>query len=275
MPRAYTANELRDHLKGKLPLAFGVSGPLATPLFSARETRQLVQIAREHGILIFDTGPSYGAGEAERRLGAALKDDPDAIIMTKAGVSASGVVKRTRNLRPQAIVQSVEESLNRLQREKIDVLWLHGPHPSELNDELYTALENLAKAGKVAAFGITLRQEQLLEKLGDEPIACYMAPSNRDNVNLKHPCEGPLRFGIETLAASTTLGTVPTRRSDIWRYAKRVVRGGENLDQSQISVAEAFQYAFEIARCDFIVTTTTRPDRIKENCALCRRLVAK
>ena len=54
-------------------LGFGVSGAHGTPLVPASGTEALIHAAIEGGVRYFDTAPSYGAGECERRLGRALK----------------------------------------------------------------------------------------------------------------------------------------------------------------------------------------------------------
>src|ERR1700743_1698271 len=74
-----------DSSTGVRRLGFGVSGPHGSPLVSAQATEDMIRRAFELGIRLFDTGPSYGNGEAERRLGAALQYLPryECIISTK------------------------------------------------------------------------------------------------------------------------------------------------------------------------------------------------
>ena len=68
-------------------LGFGVSGPHGTPLVHPGATADMIYRAFDRGVRLFDTGPSYGAGEAERRLGEAMRRLPrlECIISTKAG----------------------------------------------------------------------------------------------------------------------------------------------------------------------------------------------
>ena len=53
----------------------------------------LIELAFERGVRLFDTAPAYGNGEAERRLGEAMKRMPryECIVSTKAGITSSGL----------------------------------------------------------------------------------------------------------------------------------------------------------------------------------------
>ena len=55
-------------------LGFGVTGPHAGLGAGRGMTTRLIHQAVDQGVTFFDTGPAYGKGEAERRLGAALTD---------------------------------------------------------------------------------------------------------------------------------------------------------------------------------------------------------
>ncbi|MFW5661901.1 MAG: aldo/keto reductase, partial [Oceanicaulis sp.] len=82
-----------------LPLGFGVSGAHGTPLVSRNSTIAMIERSLESGVALFDTAPAYGAGEAERRLGLALREiGRDRVrISTKAGLSSAGLARRMRD----------------------------------------------------------------------------------------------------------------------------------------------------------------------------------
>ena len=113
-----------------------MSGPHGTPLIRPEATVQMIQHAYALGVRVFDTGPSYGAGEAERRLGEALARLPpyDPIVSTKVGIQSSGMAKRHRDFSPDARAPVGRGSLKRLRRSRIDWLFLHGPAREELTD---------------------------------------------------------------------------------------------------------------------------------------------
>lgn len=103
-------------IHGLSRLAFGVSGAHGTPLVTPQATRRLIARAFEGGVRVFDTAPAYGAGEAERRLGRALRDLPrdQVFVCTKAGIASEGVSGRLRDFSPAGIESSVRASLSRL-----------------------------------------------------------------------------------------------------------------------------------------------------------------
>ena len=77
---------------------------------------------------LFDTGASYSAGEAEPRLGRALKglDVARLVIATKAGTYHAGGGRIDRDFAPAAIVASAEQSLKNLGLEQVDLVGVGG-----------------------------------------------------------------------------------------------------------------------------------------------------
>ena len=125
-----------DKSYGVQRLGFGVSGPHGSPLVPFRATEALIMRAYELGVRLFDTGPSYGNGEAERRLGKVMSRLPpnDCIISTKVRVTSHGLMGRKRDFSPDAIRRSLDASMKRLKAHRLDWVFLHGPAPSELTD---------------------------------------------------------------------------------------------------------------------------------------------
>ena len=88
---------------------------------SHKEQIEAVELALNLGINYFDTAPSYGNGRSETNLGKVLSElDPNIVLASKVGLSHEQL-----NDIPGAIERSVEASLNRLQRDHIDILQLH------------------------------------------------------------------------------------------------------------------------------------------------------
>ncbi|MEM9706741.1 MAG: aldo/keto reductase [Pseudomonadota bacterium] len=261
---------LRNRLQNRLPLAYGVSGPLASPLFSQREVAALISAAKDVGITIFDTSPSYGAGEGERRLGAALVGDDTAFVMTKVGIESVGVLKKQRSFAPPSIRRSVEASLQNLNRDRIDLLWIHGPARSELSDELFLCLDALNTEGKVESFGIVSRDAALQKYADKPPFTAYMAPVGGGTSNTEPLPAETTRFGIECLKGVRAESRMQFGRSDLWRALRSAVRREKTIGAPKLSAKDAFSFAFGKAKCDVILTTTTRKDRLQENAQLCR-----
>jgi aryl-alcohol dehydrogenase-like predicted oxidoreductase len=88
---------------------------------SFTEQLEAVRLALNLGINYFDTAPSYGQGKSEINLGKVLAElEPDIVLASKVGLSLDQLDDI-----PEAVARSVEVSLERLQRDHIDVLQLH------------------------------------------------------------------------------------------------------------------------------------------------------
>ncbi|TDC69351.1 aldo/keto reductase [Actinomadura sp. GC306] len=137
-----------------------------------------VRRALDRGMRYLDTAPHYGAGTAERRLGAVLRDEPreSYTISTKAGrllrPAATGQrpddagfpgeppVRRVWDFSGDGIRRSLEESLDRLGLDRVDVLYLHDPdeHEEQVYAEAFPALAKLRDEGVVGAVGVGMNQ---------------------------------------------------------------------------------------------------------------------
>nr|WP_070958600.1 aldo/keto reductase [Hyphomonas sp. Mor2] len=266
--------DLRSRLKGRLPLGFGVSGPLATRLYSARDVERLIDTARDQGVSIFDTAPSYGAGRGERRLGRSIGNDPAAFVMTKAGLTSGRWLDRQSDFAPVSIVQSVEASLRRLRRDRIDLLWLHGPGRKQINDPLKETLTELIDAGKVAAIGITSRDQPASELADAAPFSALMAPAHEQSSSLSGRPSNAILFGIECLKHVRSDRGFPRHRSHLWRATRTLLRKDQPI-RGSISVDAAFGHAFETAGCDVVIMTTSKSSRIEQNRIICQRVVER
>jgi len=112
-------------------LGFGCSAYWARPAFPDARAQALAEAAIEGGIRLFDTGPIYGAGLGERRLGRALRARGGAkglVICTKVGTHVGADGRVFRDFSPEAVRISVNRSLERLGLDRIDGLHLHGPN---------------------------------------------------------------------------------------------------------------------------------------------------
>lgn len=83
-------------------LGVGCSSWWAKSAFPEDEALSLIHTAIEQGVTFFDTGPSYAAGQAEKRLGKALQAHQDArlVIGTKAGSNGCCGRQRPSGLQP-------------------------------------------------------------------------------------------------------------------------------------------------------------------------------
>jgi len=154
-------------------LAIGTSafGGLFTAV-SDREVAQVVDTSIENGINFFDTAPHYGKGSAEKRLGKVIKAYPreSLVISSKVGrllVSSKGgedpgwensdpSVERTFDYSAYGIEKSLEDSLKRLQLERLDMVFIHDPddHADQAIEIAYPVLEKMRNQGLITAIGV-------------------------------------------------------------------------------------------------------------------------
>ena len=145
-------------------LGFGCASWWGMRAFDEAEAHRLVHQALDGGVTLFDTGASYSRGEAEPRLGRALKgrDTSGLQIATKAGTRFEGGRIR-RDFSPGAVRTSVEASLGRLSLERIDLLQLHGPGLEDLTPDLLGELAALRGRGLIRSWGINSFDTPVLE----------------------------------------------------------------------------------------------------------------
>jgi aryl-alcohol dehydrogenase-like predicted oxidoreductase len=120
------------------------------------ESVAAIDRAIELGIRFFDTASNYGAGHSEEVLGRAVGARDDIVIATKFGFATDPVTKQAIGAFTDApfIRRSVETSLRRLKRERLDLLQLHlNDFPLEQSDDVFDSLETLRGEGKIDAFG--------------------------------------------------------------------------------------------------------------------------
>ncbi len=166
-------------------LGFGCSAMLGRA--GRRDSLAALSAAYDAGINFFDTARSYGYGESEALLGEFLRGRRESVVIsTKFGILPARASVLRRSLKPiarkllmlapgarkamqrqlaaqfssghfsvAALHESLENSLRALQSDYVDMLFLHEPPVSVLDqDDLFAALEELVVAGKIRRFGI-------------------------------------------------------------------------------------------------------------------------
>ncbi len=135
------------------PLALGTDN-FANPT-PADESERMVIAALDFGINLIDTSNTYAAGESERIIGQALAKAgrrDDAVIATKVHYPTGPGLNDRGNSR-RHITRACEDSLRRLQTDRIDLYQLHRPDFDTPIDETIAALSDLVRAGKVCYIG--------------------------------------------------------------------------------------------------------------------------
>ncbi len=125
------------------------------------ERERAVARALDLGVNFFDTAPLYGDGVSEEHLGEALEAvRAQCLVATKVRVGPGGLGDPA-----EAVTRSLETSLRRLRRDRVDLLQLHDPvrlaradgqpGADEVLERILPAFENLRRAGKIGFVGMT------------------------------------------------------------------------------------------------------------------------
>jgi len=116
-------------------------------------SRPLIQQALEAGINFFDTANSYSDGSSEEIVGRALKAfarREEIVVATKVYFPLSNL---SQGLSRKNIMQSIDDSLRRLDMEYVDLLQIHRRDYETPLEETLEALSDVVKAGKARYIG--------------------------------------------------------------------------------------------------------------------------
>jgi D-threo-aldose 1-dehydrogenase len=136
------------------------------------ECWQSTVTALENGVTFFDTAPHYGKGVSEKRLGSILKSkNRDSFqVSTKVGrilvdttnevddffLDADVTKRRVYDYSAAGVERSIKESLERLQMDRLDLVFIHDPEGNEESaiSEAAPMLSKLRDQGYITAYGI-------------------------------------------------------------------------------------------------------------------------
>ena len=126
--------------------------------FNEAEARDILQTAYDNGINFIDTADVYIGGSSEKAIGEFIKDKKGHMyITTKLGRQLNPQTEEMYT--KQAVNTFTDDSLRRLGVNKIDMILLHCPPTSVYRkDEVFTALDKLKEAGKIANYGVSIEK---------------------------------------------------------------------------------------------------------------------
>jgi predicted oxidoreductase len=150
-------------------LAYGcwriISAGKAVEVTPERETaaRKAILAAYEAGYTLFDHADIYSDGLAEWVFGRLLKEKKDLrdkiLIASKCGIRKAGdpapAAPYRYDFSKAHIIQSCEDSLKRLQTDRIDIYQLHRPDYLVEPEDVAAAFTRLKEQGKAREFGLS------------------------------------------------------------------------------------------------------------------------
>ncbi|GAB3412014.1 aldo/keto reductase [Schumannella luteola] len=115
------------------------------------EATRIIHRSLDAGINFVDTADMYA--DSEEVVGLALKGRRDDVVLATKFHGPMGEDPNRRGNSRRWIMTAVEDSLRKLQTDRIDLYQVHRPDPSVDIDETLSALTDLVRSGKVRAIG--------------------------------------------------------------------------------------------------------------------------
>lgn len=172
------------------------------------EATRMFQKCRDAGVNFFDCSNNYSGGKAEEILGTLIRDCRDEVVITTKVSQRIGKDVNAIGPSRRHIMLSVEQSLARLQTDRIDLYIIHYFDPFTAMDETLRALDDLVHQGKVLYLGVSnwaawqiAKALGISEKNGLARFECIEPMYNL----VKRQVE----VEILPLAASEQLGVIP------------------------------------------------------------------
>lgn len=271
-------------------MGLGCASAWGQTWFDEENALAIVRRALELGLTVFDTGPSYSRGNAEPRLGKAIKgaDVDKLLISTKVGTHIQKNGRLFHDLSRDLILKSVEASRRRLGLDTIPLLYLHGLRKNELNSQLQDTLVELQDRGWVRGLGVNSFDTDVLEALPEIEVFDVVML----DYNVLRPGREPLIVKLaqsgKTIMAGAAMANHlyapkflwPGSIADLWysarafkNYRKDLLRArklaplGSCPGWTQAQVALAFVLSNHLVSSAMFGTTRLR--HLEENIAAC------
>lgn len=260
----------------------------------------VVQQALDLGINLFDTAPLYGAGKSEIRIGEVLKgiDRDSFVLCSKVGRVLEPIdathdrsgdifgdpppLKAVFDFSYDGVMRSFDESLQRLQLDRIDVLHIHDPddHYAAALDGAYRAIAKLREQGAIRGVSAGMNQwEMLADFARAADFDCFLLAGRyslleQDSLDELLPLCAEKNIGI--LAGGTynsgilAKGSQPGATYNYGDAPPEIIARAQQLEQVSLRhgvdiKAAASQFVLAHPVITAVVPGTRRPERVKEN----------
>lgn len=253
---------------------------------AVESSAEAVRAALEAGVTFFDTAQEYGAGMSEQVFGEILAG-ADVFVATKTGKYWQEGKFHT-DYSPEHIAGSVEDSLRRLKRDRIDLYQLHNPGDEVSGrPETWETLKQLRAAGKIRFYGSSLSNQTELQAAIDNGCAAvqlmvHMAETQElelaraaAEAGLAVICRTPLGWGALSgkYEPGFKLGEADFRGVGKWgheTFTKWVQRAqqlrflegpGQTLGQA------ALRYVLALEEISVVIPGGKTPEQVRQNVA--------
>jgi aryl-alcohol dehydrogenase-like predicted oxidoreductase len=176
---------------------------------------RIIHRALDAGINFVDTADVYSAGESEVIVGKALTGGRrDNIVLASKVHMPMGDDPNQRGNSRRWIITEVENSLRRLQTDRIDLYQIHRPDPDADIDETLGALSDLVHQGKIRYVGHStfpasemVEAQWTAERRGRERFRCEQPPYSILTRAIEHDVLPTCRrYGIGVIPYSPLAG---------------------------------------------------------------------
>lgn len=190
---------------------------------SDEDATSTVAAALDCGVTYIDTAPHYGKGSSERRLAKALMGKTGFHLSTKIGrilipainsvdpdfADTDTNVVRSFDYSASGVERSIKESLERLEMDHVDIVYIHDPDDEIYIDqsikEAYPALEKMRDQGFIKAIGVGMNQSAVPTRFVNETDIDMVLIAGRftllDQSAERDLLPAALKRGVDVIAA--------------------------------------------------------------------------
>jgi aryl-alcohol dehydrogenase-like predicted oxidoreductase len=216
------------------------------------ESIATIHRALDLGVTFLDTSDLYGSGHNERLVGKAIAGRRDEVqLATKFAIRREDG-RRWIDNRPEWIREACEQSLARLQVERIDLYYMHRRNPDVPIEESVGAMAGLVEQGKVAHLGLSeVNADTLRAANAVHPIAALQSEWSLFTRGIEAeivPAARELGVGIvpySPLGRGELTGSVDMSADDDFRRGSPRFQG-ENRERNLELVEQLTQIAAEV-----------------------------
>jgi aryl-alcohol dehydrogenase-like predicted oxidoreductase len=257
-----------------------------------------VQAALDAGITTFDTADVYAQGAAEEVLGRALKDQRrDGIEIFTKVYWPMGPGKNDRGLSTKHIKESIDNSLTRLQTDRVELYQAHRFDYETPLEETMQAFADVVRAGKAHYIGVSewtadqirrahaLAQELKIQLVSSQPqysalwrvIEAEVVPASEE-LGIGQIVWSPLAGGVLTgkykpgqSAPAGSRGADPKFGRFVERWMDddvldRVQQLGPIAEAKGLTIAQlSLAWVLQNTNVSAAIIGATRPEQVEEN----------